>query len=302
MHDHNHHHHHSEELSDLNRRFLFGIILNSLFVVVEALFGFYFNSLSLLSDAGHNLSDVASLLLALLAFRLAKIKPDIKYTYGYRKTTILVSLLNAVILIFAMGGIIWESIERFQNPAVLNGSPIAIVAGIGIFINSLTAWLFIKDKEKDLNVKGAYLHMLSDALVSLGVLIAGVLISFTNWFWLDATISIAIAGFVLYSSIDLLKKSFFLSIDAVPEGIDIEILKSEIQNIDGVIEIHHIHIWAISTTLNAFTGHVRIEKEKNIRDLLQIKESIRHILLHEKIHHSTIEFETYDEYCSEKEV
>ena len=301
MHDHHQHHHHSHEMSDLNKRFILGIILNSLFVLVEAGSGFYYNSLALLSDAGHNLSDVASLLLALLAFRLAKIQPDTKYTYGYRKTTILVSLLNAIVLLLAMGGIIWESIQRFQTQAPTNGNPIAFVAAVGILINALTAWLFLKDKERDLNVKGAYLHMLSDALVSLGVLVAGVIIAFTNWYWVDGVISIIIAIVVLFSTFDLLKKSFHLSIDAVPDGIHITDIKKELETVPGVLEVHHIHIWAISTTLNAFTAHVKLKTNVEWKDVMRIKKNIRHSLLHQNILHSTIEFETEEEKCEEIE-
>ncbi len=301
MHDHHQHHHHSHEISDLNKRFILGIILNSLFVLVEAGSGFYYNSLALLSDAGHNLSDVASLLLALLAFRLAKIQPDTKYTYGYRKTTILVSLLNAIVLLLAMGGIIWESIQRFQTQAPTNGNPIAFVAAVGILINALTAWLFLKDKERDLNVKGAYLHMLSDALVSLGVLVAGVIIAFTNWYWVDGVISIIIAIVVLFSTFDLLKKSFHLSIDAVPDGIHITDIKKELETVPGVLEVHHIHIWAISTTLNAFTAHVKLKTNVEWKDVMRIKKNIRHSLLHQNILHSTIEFETEEEKCEEIE-
>ncbi len=301
MHDHHQHHHHSHEISDLNKRFILGIILNSLFVLVEAGSGFYYNSLALLSDAGHNLSDVASLLLALLAFRLAKIQPDTKYTYGYRKTTILVSLLNAIVLLLAMGGIIWESIQRFQTQAPTNGNPIAFVAAVGILINALTAWLFLKDKERDLNVKGAYLHMLSDALVSLGVLVAGVIIAFTNWYWVDGVISIIIAIVVLFSTFDLLKKSFHLSIDAVPDGIHITDIKKELETVQGVLEVHHIHIWAISTTLNAFTAHVKLKTNVEWKDVMRIKKNIRHSLLHQNILHSTIEFETEEEKCEEIE-
>lgn len=297
MHDHNHHH--PSESSDLNNKFILGIILNSLFVLIEAGCGFYFNSLALLSDAGHNLSDVASLLLALIAFRLAKIQPDTKYTYGYRKTTILISLLNAIILLVAMGGIIWESIQRLQAQAHTNGNPIALVAAVGIFINALTAWLFLKDKEKDLNIKGAYLHMLSDALVSLGVLIAGIIIVFTGWYWLDSLISILIAIIVLFSTFDLLKKSFHLSIDAVPEGIHTGEIKEQLESLQGILEVHHIHIWAISTTLNAFTAHVKIETNLEWKEIMRIKKNIRHTLLHANILHSTIEFETEEENCKE---
>lgn len=293
------HHNHSTEINDLNQRFLIGIALNIVFVLVEVGSGFYYNSLALLSDAGHNLSDVVSLLLALLAFRLAKVKPDSKYTYGYRKTTILVSLLNAILLVFAMGAIVWESMERFKNPAQTSGNPIAIIAGVGIVINALTAWMFLKNKDQDLNVKGAYLHMLSDALVSLGVLVAGLVISYTQWYWLDGGVSIVIAIVVLYSNWDLLKKSFNLSIDAVPDGIELESLKVEMERISGVLEIHHIHIWAISTTLNSFTAHVKVQNYTSWKDILRIKKNIRHILHHQNIQHSTIEFEVVDENCDE---
>jgi len=298
---HDHHHNHSPEANDLNQRFLIGIALNIFFVLVEAGSGFYYNSLALLSDAGHNLSDVVTLLLALLAFRLAKVKPDSKYTYGYRKTTILVSLLNAIVLVFVMGGIVWESIERFKNPTHTSGNPIAIIAGIGIVINALTAWMFLRDKNKDLNVQGAYLHMLSDALVSLGVLLAGLVISYTQWYWLDGGVSIIIAIIVLFSTWDLLKKSFNLSIDAVPDGIELESLKVEIEKIGGILEIHHIHVWAISTTLNSFTAHVKIQNDTSWSDIIRIKKGIRHILLHQNIQHSTIEFEVVDENCDEVE-
>ena len=291
-----HSHNHSKKISNLNTKFIIGIVLNIIFVLVEAGSGLYYNSLALLSDAGHNLSDVASLLLALLAFRLAKIKPNTRYTYGYRKTTILVSLLNAVILALAMGSIIWESIERIKNPAVTNGNPIAFVAGIGIVINGITAWLFLKDKDRDLNIKGAYLNMLSDTLVSLGVLIAGLLMAYTNWYWLDGVISIAIAIIVFLSTFQLLRSSFNLSIDAVPEGIDLKNIKKEIEAIEGVINIHHIHIWAISTTLNAFTAHVKIQSHLDWKSIARIKKNIRHELLHHNILHSTLEFEKKEEY------
>jgi cobalt-zinc-cadmium efflux system protein len=299
MHDHSHDHNPISKLIDLNNRFILGIILNSLFVLIEAVFGLYYNSLALLSDASHNLSDVASLLLALIAFRLAKKLPDAKYTYGYRKSTILISLFNATLLFIAMGGIIWESIHRLQTKADINGYPIVSIAGIGIVINALTAWLFLKDKEKDLNIKGAYLHMISDTLVSLGVLFSGVVILFTNWYWLDSAVSIVIALVVLFSSLDLLRKSFHLSIDAVPEGIYPKEIKKELELIKGILEVHHIHIWAISTTLNAFTAHVKLETNIEWKEVIRIKKSIRHALLHQNILHSTIEFETGEENCEE---
>lgn len=172
-HSHEHHHEHVHELTSLNKSFIIGITLNILFVLVEFGIGFYYDSLGLLSDAGHNLGDVASLVLAMLAFRLAKVHPNSRYTYGYKKSTVLVSLLNAVILLVAVGIIITESIEKLFHPVPVEGAAIAWTAGVGVVINAVTAWLFMKDKEKDLNVKGAYLHMAADTLVSVGVVIFG---------------------------------------------------------------------------------------------------------------------------------
>ncbi|MCB1143288.1 MAG: cation transporter [Leptospiraceae bacterium] len=299
---HNHNHDHSGDVRNINNAFLLGIGLNIGFVLLEAGAGFYLNSMALISDAGHNLTDVASLLLALLAFRLAKVRPDSKYTYGYRKSTILISLLNSVFLMVAVGGIVWESIERLQNPEPLQGLAIAGIAGMGILINGFTAWLFLKDKDRDLNIKGAYLHMAADTLVSLGVLLAGILILYTNWYWLDGLISIVIAIVILLSSIGLLRDSFNLSIDAVPEGIESDTIKDEISKVPGVLEVHHIHIWAISTTLNALTAHIKIDEGLNSGEMIQIKKNIRHKLLHHNISHSTLEFEFQDENCEPEEV
>ena len=172
------HHHHAPKISNLNRAFIIGIAINLLYVFIEFGAGLYYDSLALISDAGHNLTDVASLALALLAFRLAKVKSNDKFTYGYRKSTILVSLINSVVLFITIGGILWESFSRLNNPVVVEGLPISVVAGIGIVINAVSAFLFFKDKDSDLNVKGAYLHLMADAAVSLGVVISGVLIFF----------------------------------------------------------------------------------------------------------------------------
>lgn len=297
-----HDHNHLPKINNINKAFILGIGLNIAFVIVEVGSGFYYNSLALLSDAGHNLTDVASLLLALVAFRLAKVKPDTKYTYGYRKTTILVSLLNSVFLLLAVGGIIWESIERFQSPEPTSGISIVSVSGIGILINGFTAWLFLKDKDKDLNIKGAYLHMAADTLVSVGVLVTGVAIAYTNWFWLDGIVSILIAIVILFSTIELLKDSFNLSIDAVPEGIDITEIKKEMEQVGGVLEVHHIHIWAISTTLNSLTAHIKIMNGLTEKQIMNIKSNLRDKLFHHNIQHSTLEFEFKEEDCEDKDI
>ncbi len=293
-----HNHIHSADIQNLNRAFIIGIVLNSLFVIIEAARGFYFNSLALLSDAGHNLSDVASLLLAFLAYRLAKTKPTTTFTYGYRKSTVLVSLINAVVLLIAVGSIIWESVSRFRNPEIINGGNMALVAGVGIIINSITAFMFMKGK--DLNIKGTYLHMAADALVSLGVVIAGIVIIFTGWFWLDAAIGILIAFVILISTISLLRDSFNLSMDAVPKGINLENVKVELSKIKGVINVHHLHIWAISTTYNSLTAHIVVSDNSSITELTEVKNKIRHSLEHLNISHSTLEFEMDRENCDEE--
>ena len=183
---HDHHDHRSLGITSLNKAFVIGIVLNAGFVVAEFIAGFWYNSLGLISDAGHNLGDVFSLVLAMLAFRLAKVSPTLRYTYGYKKSTILVSLLNAVILLVAVGFILGESIDKLFHPRPVDGDAVAWVAGVGVLVNALTAWLFVKDKEKDLNVKGAYLHMAADALVSVGVVVSGIVIQHTGWYMITS--------------------------------------------------------------------------------------------------------------------
>ena len=293
-HEHSHSHGHNHTITSLNKAFIVGIVLNLVFVLVEFGAGFYFDSLALLSDAGHNLSDVVSLVLALLAFRLAKVKASSRYTYGYKKSTVLVSLLNAVILLVAVGGILVESINKLQHPEEVPGGAIAWVAGVGVVINAFTAFLFMKDKEKDLNVKGAYLHMAADTLVSVGVLVAGLIIRQTGWYIIDPIIGIIIAIVILISTWDLLHDSIRLSLDGVPVGIDSEKVKELISQIPGVKDIHHMHIWAISTTENALTAHIVID---NLNNMESLKHEIKHTLEHCDIHHATLEFESRKEHC-----
>lgn len=293
-HEHSHSHGHNHTITSLNKAFIVGIVLNLVFVLVEFGAGFYFDSLALLSDAGHNLSDVVSLVLALLAFRLAKVKANSRYTYGYKKSTVLVSLLNAVILLVAVGGILVESINKLQHPEEVPGGAIAWVAGVGVVINAFTTFLFMKDKEKDLNVKGAYLHMAADTLVSVGVLVAGLIIRQTGWYIIDPIIGIIIAIVILISTWDLLHDSIRLSLDGVPVGIDSEKVKELISQIPGVKDIHHMHIWAISTTENALTAHIVID---NLNNMESLKHEIKHTLEHCNIHHATLEFESRKEHC-----
>ena len=287
-------HSHNQAITSLNKAFIGGIALNIAFVLAEFGAGFYYNSLALMSDAGHNLSDVVSLVLALVAFRLAKVKPNPKYTYGYKKSTVLVSLLNAVILLVVVGGIIWESIHKLQQPAEVQGGAIAWVAGIGVLVNGFTAFLFVRHKDKDLNVRGAYLHMAADALVSVGVLLAGLVIHATGWYVVDPLIGIAVAVVILVSTWNLLRDSLRLSLDGVPAGLNVEEIGKALSGIQGVKDIHHIHVWAISTTENALTAHVVIDDPDAMDD---IKHKIRRELEHFGVTHSTLEFEMQGSEC-----
>lgn len=293
-HEHSHQHSHTINAESLNKAFIIGIVLNLAFVVIEFAAGFWFDSLALLSDAGHNLSDVVSLVLALLAFRLAKVKANERYTYGYKKSTILVSLLNAVILLVAVGAIVIESIHKLSNPAVVPGGAIAWVAGVGVLINAFTAFLFMKDKEKDLNVKGAYLHMAADALVSVGVLVAGIVISRTNWYIIDPIIGLIVAVVILISTWNLLHDSLRLTLDGVPTSIDSQKVVEAIRALPGVDDVHHIHIWAISTTENALTAHIVLKQPEGMQE---VKHLIRHRLEDFGIGHATLEFEVPGEHC-----
>ncbi len=291
-----HHSHHVQPLS-VNRAFVIGIALNFLFVIIEVIAGLYIHSLSLLADAGHNLADVAALALSLLAFRLAKAKPTEEYTYGYSKTTILVALFNAVVLLVSIGAIGYEAILKFSNPEPLPGKAIAIVAAIGIFVNGTTALFFFREKEKDLNIKSAYLHLLSDAIVSFGIVIGGIIIYFTNYFRIDAALSIIIALVILYTTWNLLRQSLRLSLDAVPANITVEKVKQAAEKISGVKNIHHIHLWAISTTRNALTAHIVVDNRHSLDEVEIIKQKVKHTLEHLNIQHATLEVEPEQENC-----
>ncbi len=291
-----HNHSHAPKLTHINRAFIIGIAINLLYVIIEFGAGLYYNSLSLISDAGHNLSDVAVLSLALLAFQLAKVKANERFTYGFRKSTILVSLINSAVLFIVIGGILRETFERINHPVEIHGLSISVVASIGIVINAVSAFLFFKDKEHDINIKGAYLHLMADAAVSLGVVVSGVLISMFQIYWLDLVMSLIIVVVIFYSTWSLFKDSLFLSLDGVPKGIDLDKVIEEIKEIEEVIDVHHLHVWAISTTQNALTAHIIIN-QNNFFNLEEIKKRIKHELEHVNIQHATLEFETENENC-----
>ncbi len=283
------HHHHEAEISNLNTAFKLGIALNTIYVVIEAAFGFYYNSMGLLSDAGHNLSDVATLVIAMIAYKMAQRPATERYTYGFHKMTIQASLVNAVLLLIAVGAILVESISKLIHPQAVDGDAIAWVAGVGVVVNGVTAWLFMHDKDRDLNVKGAFLHMAADALVSVGVVASGIIIHFTGWYVIDPIIGICIAAVVGWSTKSLLRESMRMSLDAVPEGIDYEKVKGAIAHVDGVRNVHHLHIWPLSTTITAMTTHVIIDNPAQIDRVIN---DIRMKMQQMGIGHSTIEAET----------
>ncbi len=298
--DHSHaHHHHSHEIKNVSSAFVAGIILNGIFVVAEFAAGFYYNSLALLSDAGHNLSDVVALALSLFAFKLAQSKSNDRFTYGLHKSTILASLVNAIILLIAIGSIGWEAIQRFLHPVQVQGNVISLIAGLGIVVNGVSAFLFFRQKEQELNSKGAFLHLLVDALVSAGVVIAGLFISYTGKTWIDPLISLIIMLVVLLSTWSLLKESLRLSLDAVPAEIDIEKIRQEVLKTEGVKDIHHIHVWAMSTSKNAMTAHLILEKNYSTAASAEIKNKLKHKLLHLNIQHATLETENESDICED---
>ena len=293
-HEHHHHHHHEHSITSLSTAFVVGTLLNFAFVIVEGIAGFTSNSVGLLSDAGHNLSDTASLLLAGGAFYLASKVANKKFTYGYGRSTILASLINASVLLVAIGMIVVESIRKFSNPQPVDGEMIIWVAAAGVIVNFATAMLFMKDRKKDLNVKGAFLHMAMDALVSVGVVISGIVIKVTGWSMIDPIIGLVIAAIIFLSTWNLLKESLRLSLDAVPEGIDVNEIEKDILTIDGVAGVHHSHIWALGTSKNAITVHLSLN---DIEKSEQIKTAVRTLLSQHDIAHATIETEPQNYRC-----
>ena len=293
-HEHHHHHHSIKDASELTKAFIWGISLNVIYVILEGVYGFAYDSMGLLSDAGHNLSDVAALLLSLFGIRLGMKKANVKFTYGYKKGSILISLLNAIILFVAVAFIIVESIEKLITPTEVKGLTVAWVAGIGVVVNVITMLLFRENQKSDLNVKGAYLHMMADALVSVGVVISGVVIHFTGWYILDPIIGLIVAGVIIISAWELLRESLRLSVDAVPQGIELEDIRRKMMENLEVIDVHHIHIWPISTTENALTAHVKI---KDIQNIEHVKVSLKKMLSEEGISHSTLEMESSATNC-----
>ncbi|MEO5722040.1 MAG: cation diffusion facilitator family transporter [Chthoniobacterales bacterium] len=289
-------HDHSHAPANYNKAFAIGVGLNIAYVLLEAGYGWRINSLALLADAGHNLSDVLSLLLAWLASHLAKIAPNERRTYGWRRSTIVAALFNAILLLVAIGGISWEAVRRFGAPASVPGGVVMAVAGFGVVINTITALLFLKGRANDLNIKGAFLHMAADAGVSAGVVLGGLAISLTGLAWIDPAMSLLVVAVIAIGTWGLLRDSVNLSLDAVPPGIDTAAVEQYLGGLPGILRVHDLHIWAMSTTESALTAHL-VKPDGRIDDplLQQIQKE-----LHDRfgIEHMTIQLECGDGECS----
>lgn len=298
-HEHHHHHHELNHLSQVNRAFAIGIVLNLVFTLVEFVVGFAYNSLALLSDAAHNLSDVASLLISLFGLKLAQQAASHSYTYGYKKASVLASLLNALLLFYIVGEIVLETIARMNNPAQLSGLPIMITAFVGIFINGFSAYLFHKDQSHDLNIRGAFLHLLVDALVSFGVVVSGLLIYFTGGVLVDTIISLAIAVMIVLSTIPLFRQSLRLLLDGVPNTIDLTKIRAALLRHPAIGDLHHLHVWALGTQETALTVHLVLHQNLPCAAFKEIKAELQKLLLPLGIQHCTFEFEFANEACEE---
>lgn len=288
-HDHSHGHGHHHGSASYGRAFAIAILLNSVFVAVEFGYGFVAHSTALMADAGHNLSDVLSLVLAWGAALMGRQAPSERYTYGLRSSSILAALFNAMLLLVACGAIALEAVQRFLQPPAVAGLTVSVVAGIGIVINGLSAWLFVQGSQHDLNIRGAFLHMAADAVVSLGVVLAGIAMLFTGWYWLDPVISLVIVVFILASTWGLLRDSVRLALSAVPAHIDVAAVESYLRQLPGVSEIHDLHIWGLSTTESALTVHLVMPSGYPGDAFLdEVVETLEHRFA---IHHSTVQVE-----------
>lgn len=293
--NHAHDHDHCHAPADYNRAFAVGVALNVGFVVCEAAFGVMADSVALLADAGHNLSDVLGLLLAWGASFLVRLQPTSRRTYGWRSSTIMAALINAVILLVAVGGIATESIRRFVSPEPVAEKTVIAVALVGVVVNTATALLFLSGRKQDLNIRGAFLHMAADAAVSLGVAVAGLAILVTGRLWIDPAVSLAIAAVILLGTWGLLRESLALAMHAVPPDIDAEEVKSYLKDLPGIEAVHDLHIWAVSTTETALTAHlVKPDPEEDDEMIGRIAAALRK---HFGINHATIQWERAHDPC-----
>jgi cobalt-zinc-cadmium efflux system protein len=297
-HDHENGHQHLSENQLHGRYFIITILLNAVYIGIELFYGIFENSTALIADAGHNLTDVLGLILAWVALLLSRKSPSIRYTYGLRSSSILAALGNGMLLLIACGGITWEAIQRFSAPPEVFGISIAFVAGAGILVNGFSALLFLKGGKKDINIRGAFLHMAADAAVSLAVVIAGIAIYYTHWYWLDPGITLFIVLIIFIGTWGLLKDALRLALNAVPPNIDAPAIEAYLGGLNGVSEYHDLHIWGLSTTESALTVHlVMPDGYPEDAFVREIEQTLRHKFL---IHHCTLQIEprTHEHKCS----
>ncbi len=290
-HSHGHHHVHATSFENVNLSFIIAVVANLAFTVVEAGYAWYANSVSLMGDAGHNLSDVLGLLLAWGAAYLASRKTTESYSYGYRRTTIMAALVNSLILVLAAGFIAYQSLEKFINPSPVSEVVMMVVAGIGILVNAGTAMLFMKGSDEDLNIRGAFLHLAYDALISAGVVIGAAVILLTGWLWIDPALGVMITAVILAGTWGMLRDSMNLMLDAVPQNIDREAVLRYLQGVTGVSQVHDLHIWAMSTHENCLTAHL-VMPENTLWEEEGGYANIGHALRDQfNIHHVTLQVE-----------
>ena len=266
-------HSHTQNVK-LSSAFKIGITINIIFIVAEALAGYISNSMALMADAGHNLSDVLALVFSWIAVIISQRQPTLKFTYGFRRSTILIALLNTILLLLAVSFIIFETVQRLHKPMQINANSVMIVAAVGIGVNAFTAWLFMKGKKNDLNIRSAFVHFMADALVSLGVVIAGIIMTFTGIQWIDSLVSFAIIAVILYSSYKLLIDSVNLALDAVPDNIKIDHVLEYFANLPEVTGVHDLHIWSLGTTDAALTVHLTTSVQTNVSFISSIQHSL----------------------------
>ena len=293
---HDHYPKHPQAPINYRKAFAIGIALNVSYVAVEAVFGLFAHSLALVADAGHNLSDVLSLLLAWGASEFGQSKPSKRFTYGLRSSSILASLANAIILLIAIGAIAWEAFQRFSQPQEVPAVTVMVVAGFGVLINAATALLFMSGRHRDLNIKGAFLHMAADAGVSLGVVLAGLAIKLTGQYWIDPAMSLVIVAVIAIGTWGLLRESIRLALQAVPEGVELERVEHYLASLPDVTAVHDLHIWPMSTTQTALTAHLEMPNGSGGDEFLH--NVCQHLHDEFRIEHCTIQIEQNAKACS----